>query len=580
MDAVEEVKSRLSIEDVISEYVQLKRAGRNWKGLSPFSNEKTPSFVVSPEKQIWHDFSSGQGGDMFSFVMAMEGLEFKDTLELLARKAGIDLEQYRRPGQKSGPDKTRLREILELSTKFYQEYFKNSQLAQTYVFKKREFSKKTVEDWRLGYAPNIGDALVKFLKSRGINDKEIKLAGLTGRGGRDMFRQRLVVPLADGQGQILGFTARLLGEQANAPKYINTPATPLYDKSRHVFGLHHAKAAIRQAGHVILVEGNLDVVMSHQAGVKQVVATAGTALTEQHLKALSRLTGDIRLSFDADRAGVEATERAIPLASKAKVSLSIITIPSGKDPDELIKQDAAKWQEIIQKPQYALDWLIERYEKLLDLKSAEGKRKFSDKLLTVVKDLSDSVEQDHYVGVLAEKLDASKEALVAKMNQTGQAVQGRQIKRRQPHVDLPPQAELEQQRLQDRFLGLMLMRSDLRHHLELIQPDMFAEAKRPLMEFLKQTGSNSLEARQLEPWADVVKMLQLQYEELYQGLESAELGYEATRLRARLIEAYVKQQKQVLVRQMENADSNTSQQLLTKVKDLDSLLRASSQGGR
>ncbi len=178
MDAVDEVKSRLSIEDVISEYVQLKRAGRNWKGLSPFSNERTPSFMVSPEKQIWHDFSSGKGGDMFSFVMQMEGLEFRETLELLARKAGVDLEQFRtQGGSKKGPSKEKLYEILELATKFYQTQLSGSQDAIEYVFKKRQFTKDTALEWRLGYAPNNGTALVDFLKKRGYREQDVKLAG-------------------------------------------------------------------------------------------------------------------------------------------------------------------------------------------------------------------------------------------------------------------------------------------------------------------------------------------------------------------------------------------------------------------
>src|SRR5487761_1784258 len=209
-----------------------------------------------------------------------------------------------------------------------------------------------------------------FAKSKGFTDAELKLAGLSARGYRgvqDMFRGRLMIPLQDAQGRVIGFTARQLVDDPNAPKYINTPQTVLYDKSRHVYGLHFAKESIRKSQFVVLVEGNLDVIASHQAGVRQVVATAGTALTESHLKALSRFTGDIRLCFDADKAGVAATERAIPIASRVGVSLSIISVPSGKDPDELIRQDAKIWQDIIGQPQYALDWLMERYQTLLDI---------------------------------------------------------------------------------------------------------------------------------------------------------------------------------------------------------------------
>lgn len=576
MDAVEEVKSRLSIEDVISEYVQLKRSGRNWKGLSPFSNEKTPSFMVSPEKQIWHDFSSGKGGDMFSFVMAMEGLDFRASLELLARKAGIDLEQYQTKGQKSGPNKEKLHEILELSTKFYQTQLSSSKTAVDYVFSKRKFTKQTALDWRLGYAPNNGSALVDFLKKRGYDEKLIKQAGLTSRYGSDMFRGRLMIPLADQQGRIVGFTARLLTDDKDAPKYINTPSTPLYDKSRHVYGLHLAKASIRQEKYVVLAEGNLDVIMSHQAGIKHVVATAGTALTEQHLKGLSRFTGDIRLCFDADAAGMNATERAIPIASKTKVSLSIVTIPNGKDPDELIKQDVTKWKEIIQQPEYALDWLVRRHESQLDLSSAQGKRQFSDVLLPVIKSLNDPVEQDHYIGVIAAKIETNKDALLAKMSQTSTQT-SKQLKRRQPSIELPSKAELEHTKQQDQYLCLMLMRTDLRNYMDLVTPAMFStEENIQIFSFLQAhpdfKGSADAALQELKPVVQNVKILQLQYEELYQGLELTELRYEAARLQTRLVEAYVKNQKQNISTELQHADETQTGQLLIQVQALDKLL--------
>ena len=314
MDAVEEVKSRINIEDVIGEYVQLKRAGRNWKGLSPFSDEKSPSFMVSPEKQIWHDFSSGKGGNVFSFIMEVEGLTFKEALELLARKAGVDLEQYRtKSSGRRGQDKERLYELLDWTTKFYHAQLRANKQAREYLLTKRQFTGDTIKEWRLGYAPNTGTALIEFLRSKGFTQDEMKSAGVTAqrfRGVGDMFRGRIMIPLCDQQGRVIGFTARILADDPNAPKYINTPQTVLYDQSRHVFGLHLAKEAIRKTKFVVVSEGNLDVIMSHQAGVRQVVATAGTALTEQHLQTLGRFTGDIRLSFDADKAGLNATERA------------------------------------------------------------------------------------------------------------------------------------------------------------------------------------------------------------------------------------------------------------------------------
>lgn len=580
MDAKDEIKQRLAIEDVIGEYVQLKRAGRNWKGLSPFSSEKSPSFVVSPEKQIWHDFSSGRGGDVFSFVMEVEGLDFKGALEHLARKAGIDIEQFRSQGGQRGPNKERLHACLEAATHFYQVQFSQNQIALEYVFKKRQFSKETALEWRLGYSPNTGTALVDFLKGKKFSEEEIKNAGLSAsryRGLADMFRGRLMIPLQDAQGKVIGFTARLLTDDPQAPKYINTPQTPLYDKSRHVYGLHLAKETVRKGGYAVIAEGNLDVIASHQAGVRQVVATAGTALTEQHLKALSRFTGDIRLAFDADKAGLNATERAIPIASKTKVSLSIVTIPSGKDPDELIKQDPQLWITTIGQQQYALDWLIDRYTQLLDITSAEGKRRFSDVLLPVVRALDDAVEKDHYLVLIAKTIGVSRDALDQKFAKT-EAVN--EPPRRKPIKNVPQPTDkqtLESLRMQDRFLALTLMQPSLRDNLEAMRPEMlFNEQARELLGFLQThpdfTGQPE-KLTQLKKLADYVKIESLLYEELYQGLELHELQYEVARLQARLVEQYVKTEKANLMHELGTADEVTQRELLTRVKELDELLR-------
>ena len=581
MDAVEEIKSRLAIEDVIGEYVQLKRAGRNWKGLSPFSVEKSPSFVVSPDKQIWHDFSSGRGGDVFSFVMEVEGLDFKAVLELLARKAGMDLAQFRGPGAQSGPNKERLYELLELATKFYQVQFSRNQQALQYVLGERKFSKDTALEWRLGYAPNTGTALMDFIKSKNFSFDEAKQTGLITQrynGSADMFRGRLMIPLQDAQGRVIGFTARQLDADPNAPKYINTPQTPLYDKSRHVYGLHLAKESIRKGGTAVLVEGNLDVIASHQAGVHQVVATAGTALTEQHLKALSRFTGDIRLSFDADKAGVNATERAIPIASKVKVSLSIIDIPSGKDPDELIKQDPKLWEQAIESHQYALDWLIKRYTVLLDIKSAQGKRKFSDVLLPVVRGLSDDVERDHYLSLIARTIGVSQDALDKKYEKTESdipQVRRKQIKATPAQLD---KVAVDSQRMQDNFMSLMLMSTTLREFLNLITDDMlYTDQAKELLQFLQANPDfhgKTRDALKLQNLASYVKIETLLYEELYQGLELNELHYEAARLQARLIEAYVKNKKQSISSQLDaEPDESQTRVLLTEVKQYDELLK-------
>ncbi len=604
MDAVEDVKSRLNIEDVVGEYVQLKRAGRNFKGLSPFSSEKSPSFMVSPEKQIWHDFSSGKGGNMFSFVMEMEGLDFRGALELLARKAGIDLEQYR--GSQAGSNaklKERLYEALDLAAKYYQVQFSKNKLAYEYILGKRAFSKETALEWRIGYSPDGGTALVNFMRSRKFTDDEIRGAGLSAQrsylpgGIGDMFRGRVMIPLQDPQGRVVGFTARLLKDDKNAPKYINTPQTLLYDKSRHVYGLHLAKDAIRRTKFVVLVEGNLDVISSHQAGVRQVVATAGTALTEQNLKALSRFTDDLRLCFDADRAGIAATERAIPIASKIGISLSIINIPSGKDPDELIQQDPALWTETIDKYQYALDWLMERHSSLLDLKTAVGKRQFSDILLPVIRRLTDSVEQDHYMVRLAEMLQVSRQALSQKLQ--GAKADPKPVQKPVPTPAALDKQQVEYVRTQDHLLALLLLHPKLRPLATILRLEMLAtDQARQLFAFLagnptfsydfNDTSNNVSAGSTDEKMQNILEygnILVLQHEQLYGDVEDLELDYEVTRLQARLIEQYIKTEKQKLTARLTagDADEAETRQILERVRELDTLRKDSSnkaQGGQ
>jgi len=581
MDAVEEVKARLSIEDVVGEYVELKRAGRNFKGLSPFSSEKSPSFMVSPEKGIWHDFSSGKGGTMFSFVMEMEGLDFKGALELLARKAGIELADYRTSGSNNGKQLERLFAAMELAVKFYQVQFSKNKVALEYALGKRQFSKETALEWQLGYSPNTGTALCDFMVSKGFTSDEIKGAGLSAqryRGLGDMFRGRLMIPLHDAQGRAIGFTARLLTDAKDAPKYINTPQTMLYDKSRHVYGLHLAKEGIRKSGFVVLTEGNLDVIQSHQAGVKQVVATAGTAMTEQHLKALSKFTGDIRLSFDADKAGINATERAIPIASKVGVSLSIISIPSGKDPDELIKQDANVWREVIGKNQYALDWLIERYKGVLDITSAEGKRKFSDILLPVVRALTDSVERDHYLRTLATTIGVSREALTDKYEATTKAAPPKPRRQTNYRPVIPDKQQTTIRRAQNRLLTFALMRPAMRKYLQYIRPDMLIDGDaKTLLEFLQQNpgfdGTDAAHVEALRPVADYVKILSVAFdEEHYQDTPDADLESGASHQQVTIVDQYVKTKQQTISIEYSDADDSRKQQLARQLSELSQIL--------
>lgn len=582
MDAVSEVKSRLNIEDVVAEYVQLKRSGRNFKGLSPWTNERTPSFIVSPEKQIWHDFSSGRGGDIFSFVMEMEGLDFRGTLEHLARKAGVDLEQFS-DGRSDGRSRQKGRaiEALELAAKFYQKQLSVNKLPLEYLIKQRHFNKQTLLSWQLGYAPNTGFALTDFLTKHGFTTDETKLAGVsTQRSHRpsDMFRGRIMIPLHDARGSVIGFTARLLIEDKDAPKYINTPQTVAYDKSYHVFGLHLAKEAIRKTGYVVVVEGNMDVIASHQAGITNVVASAGTAITQQHLTELKRFTGDVRLCFDADQAGITATERAIPLAQKVGVNLSIVTI-AAKDPDELIQKNPKEWQKAIDQAKYAPDWLIQHYKQALDLSSAQGKRAFTDALLATIGRLTDSVEQEHYLKLVAKATDTSLEAVQAKLSAGGAPSMSMSRKKPAPSATQLDKNVVEQRRLQDHFLAMTLMQPKIRTLLRDMKPQYFSDSpQKTLLEFLQKNPDFKGEpqtAQQLQGASDYVKIIALQFEELYQDLSLEDLQEQAARLKHRLLERYVNIQKTKLAQQMQDTtDEVQLQKLMRKANQLNTLIKS------
>lgn len=540
-DAKEEVRARLSIEDVIGEYVQLKRAGRSFKGLSPFTSEKTPSFYVSPDKNIWHDFSSNKGGDIFSFVMEVEGMDFRASLEHLARKAGVDLTLYQTKGKQTAKRKQELLEICRLAVAYYQHSLLKNQRALEYVFKKRRLTKQTVTDFRIGYAPDQGNALVQFLTRKGFSKKDITDAGLTNRFGSDLFRGRMMVPLLDESGLAIGFTGRIIADDPNAPKYLNTPATLLYDKSRHIFGLSQAKESIRKTGYSVLVEGNLDVVSSHQAGVKMVVAAAGTALTEHQLRALKRLSPEVKLSFDGDKAGVAATERAIPMASSLGITLTVITLPEGaKDPDELIQKDAALWAGAIEAAEPAVDWVIKRYGERENLTTAEGKRRFSTVSLAVVKGLSDPVEQEHYQQIIAAMTESSLETVKAKFAREGKEAP-KQLK---PIAKTSTSSSVEYTHLDTAF-GAALLHPDLRALFNDTVVDSFTSdhQKQVLTFFLRSDEMVETDMPpQLHEVDEYAKVVILRAEKRYEGWRSEDVRHEIAELLRRHTIEYQKQQ--------------------------------------
>ena len=553
MDAKEEIRSRLNIEDVIGEYVELKRAGRSYKGLSPFTGEKTPSFFVSPEKNIWHDFSSNKGGDVFAFVMEAEGMDFRQAMEFLARKAGVDLSEYQSAGaKKRSAYKKRLLAANELAARYFQQSLLRSQQAIEYVFKQRGLSRQTVQNFQIGYAPDSGTALLAALEKRGFTKREINDAGLLNRYGKDLFRGRMMIPLMDQGGQVIGFTGRIIGNVPNAPKYLNTPQTLLYDKGRHIFALSQAKEAIRKSGFVVMVEGNLDVVSSHQAGVAQTVATAGTSMTENHLKAVKRLTGDVRLCYDGDQAGVAATERAIELASHEGVELTIISLPDGaKDPDELIKSSVQAWREAVTRNESAVEWVLRQHAGRCDLDTAVGRRTFTTAALRVVRGLADPVEREYYIKRIAAMSHTSEEAVRQKL--AGEPVKKQTFK---PVVANTSIIKNEQAVLEDNILALALYDSRCLEELRRAGRQQWSSAERELLAtVLLEEDDPQNRPKKLQKADIYVKMVSLRAEERYAAWDSGDRYIEMCQLLRDKEDKHNKQTQQELLAKLRDAEA-------------------------
>jgi len=411
MDQIDEIKKRIDIVDLLSSYLTLKKAGRNFKALCPFHSEKTPSFMVSPEKQIYYCFGCNRGGDIFKFVQEIERVDFSASLKILADKAGVILRNYE---PKVKQEKDRYFNLNELATKFYQKilFSPKGKDALDYLMNKRNLSKETIEEFRLGFAPADRDLFVRFLKSKNQILRDAQTVGLIiqGRYGPiDRFSSRIIFPILNPSAKIIGFSARLFGEGKEQAKYINSPTSLIYDKSETLYGLNLAKEAIRKSNQVILVEGNLDVISSHQAGVKNVVCSSGTALTREQLGILKRFAENLVLAFDQDEAGRLATLRVIDLALDDTLFLKIAQYEGAKDPDELIKKNPLFWRQAIERAISVFEFCFEKSKEGFSKPySGEAKKMIAKKFLPIVKKIPNPVEQAHWVKTLALELDVSE----------------------------------------------------------------------------------------------------------------------------------------------------------------------------
>ncbi|MDQ5932591.1 MAG: primase [Patescibacteria group bacterium] len=374
----------------------------------------------------------------------------------------------------------------------------------------------------------------------------------------------MTVPLMDPSGQVIGFTGRIITDDPKAPKYLNTPQTLVYDKSRHVFGLSQAKEAIRKADFSVVVEGNLDVVSSHQAGIKNVVASAGTALTEWHLKSLARLSHDVRLSFDADKAGLAATERAIPIASQVGVELTIISLPDGmKDPDELIQHDPALWRAATSSSEPVVDWVLRQYSARVDMKTAAGKRRFTTESLAVIAKLEDHVEKEHYLNKIAQMTETSLEAINAKLN-TGDHSLNAPLKAVKQTQSEPAAVERPAAAYQDNLLAVLIAHPETRHHLGNFDTTIFAGPERQSIAAWLKSHSEPLVDEvpaALKPLETYVKIIQLKAESRYEGWSEQDSSLEVAKLLRQTEVEHKKQTKERLINDLRDAESAGNDQL-------------------
>jgi DNA primase len=412
-----EIKSKLPVIDVVGETVALKRAGSAYKGLCPFHAEKTPSFIVSPDRESWRCFGCGEGGDIFTFLMRRDGIDFREALSRLAEKAGVELSAQT---AKDDRHRRRLREALEAAIAWYREVLlqaRQADAARVYLAE-RGLTEETLERFAVGYAPTTWDALTRRLIARGFNNEELIAAGLaspSNRGGViDKFRGRIIIPIRDASGRAVGLGGRIM-PGAEGPKYLNSPAGPLFDKSRTLYGLDLAKAAIRREKLTVIVEGYTDVMAAHQAGFTNVVASLGTALTRGQIELATRYADAIALAYDVDLAGEAATQRGLleelgPDQSVSKVR--VVRIPSGKDPDELIRNDPEAWRAAVAEAKPVIEYFMERTAAEVDLDTITGKRELTGRALALLKRVGDPVERSLYLQRLARLVNVEERVLL------------------------------------------------------------------------------------------------------------------------------------------------------------------------
>ena len=466
---VDLIKKRVEIVDLVIGYVPLKKVGRNFKGLCPFHTEKTPSFMVNPERGIFKCFGCGKGGDVFKFLQEVDNLEFPEALRILAKRAGVELQEYHPSPQAKLREK--VVEAQSLAAKFYQTVLlehPTGQAALEYLTK-RGLKLPTIKEWSLGYAPDQWEVVTGALRAKGYTDQEIVATGLgvpseRGKMSYDRFRGRIMFPIRDLTGRVVGFSGRILGE--GEPKYLNSPDSLIYQKSSILYGMDLAKNEIKKANLAVLVEGNVDVISSHQAGVKNVVAPLGTALTQGQIGTLMRFAESAALAFDADLAGDGATRRGIEMAENAGLNIRVVHL-EGHDPDDMIAASTSSWSEAVSRATPIYDFYLESAFNKADATSPEGKRKISREILPHLKKMTDPILRGHYLKLVATRLGLEEKDLELALTKLAEAPG------RAPNIQAKAlERKSRQFQLEEEIIKLTL---ELRRRATLLIPEDFTD---------------------------------------------------------------------------------------------------------
>ncbi len=492
----DEVKNKLDIVDVIGGYIKLKKAGRDYKALCPFHNEKTPSFFVSPAKQIWHCFGCNLGGDMFSFIMQIEGLEFIDALRILANKAGV---QLKKQDPKISSQRSKLFDICEEATDFFEKNLEKNKQVLNYL-KNRGIALETIKEFRIGYALDSWNALYDNLTQLGYSDSNIEKAGLIIKKQKyyDRFRKRILFPINDISGQVIGFTGRIFEGDEKTAKYVNSPESMIFNKSSILYGLDKAKIDIRQKDSCILVEGQVDVIMSHQTELKNSVATSGTALTKDHLRIIKRYTNNILLAFDTDTAGETATKRSIALAQKSDFNVGVIILPKGKDPADIISQDPKTWKQAVENSKPVMEFYFDNVFSKYNTDKIEDKRKITQELLVPIKRIANHIERAHWIQDLASRLNIEEKLLsqaLAKITSREQGIEDDYFSK--------SSVELKKSRIENLEQNLLGLALKYPRHLDVfidnLNPqDFITPVNRKIFEYLKDKKPKKIDAEKIQ----------------------------------------------------------------------------------